>query len=69
MKDLQPSTEYEVSVHGVTVEPGKAAVLKTKTSLIVPDIGSQLNLGKGPTTNTTVRIIIPAADHFLTKNR
>jgi len=69
LKDLQPSTEYEVSVHGVTVEPGKAAVLKTKTSLIVPDIGSQLNLGKGPTTNTTVRIIIPAADHFLTKNR
>ena len=69
MKDLQPSTEYEVSVHGVTVEPGKAAVLKTKTSLRAPDIGSQLNLGKGPTTSTTVQIVIPAADRFLTKNR
>jgi hypothetical protein len=67
--DLQPSTEYEVSVRGETVEPGKAAVLKTKTSLSTPDIGSQLNLGKGPTTNTTLRIIIPAADRFLTKNR
>ena len=66
---MQPSTEYEVSVHGVTVEPGKAAVLKTKTSLIAPDIGLQLNLGNGPTTNTTVRIIIPAADRSLTKNR
>jgi hypothetical protein len=66
---LQPSTEYEVSVHGVTVEPGKAAVLKMKTSLLAPDIGSQLNLGKDPTTNTTIRIIIPAADHFLTKDR
>lgn len=69
MKDLQPSTEYEVSVRGVTVEPGKAAVLKTKTSLIAPDIGSQLNLGEGPTTSTTVRIIIPAAGRFLTKKR
>jgi len=66
---LQPSTEYEVSVRGVTVEPGKAAVLKTKTSLSAPAIGSQLNLGKDRTTNTTVPIIIPAADHFLTKNR
>ena len=69
VKDLQPSTEYEVSVCGVTVERGKAAVLKTKTSLTAPDIGSQLNLGKGPTTNTTVQIIVPAADHFLTTNR
>jgi hypothetical protein len=69
LKDLQPSTEYEVSVCGVTVEPGKAAVLKVKTSLITPDIGSHLNLGKGPVTSTTVQIIIPAADHFLTKNR
>ena len=69
MKDLQPSTEYEVSVLGVTVAPGKAAVLRTKTSLIAPDIGSQLKLGMDPITNTTVRIIIPAADHFLTKNR
>jgi len=58
-----------VSVRGVTVEPGKAAVLKMNTSLIAPDIGSQLNLGKDPTTNTTIRIIIPAADNFLTKNR
>jgi len=69
LKDLQPSTEYEVSVRGVTVEPGKAAILKTKTSLSAPVIGSQLNLGKVPTTNTTVQIIIPAADRFLTKNR
>ena len=69
MKGLQPSTEYEVFVRGVTVEPGEAAVLRTKTSLIAPDIGSQLNLSKDPTTNTTVQIIIPAADHFLTKDR
>ena len=69
VKGLQPSTEYELSVCGVTVEPGIAAVLKTKTSLFAPDIGSQLNLGTDPTTNTTVRIIIPAADRFLTKNR
>jgi len=69
VKDLHPSTEYEMSVCGVTVERGKAAVLRTKTSLIAPDIGSQLNLCKGPTTNTTVRVIIPAADRFLTKNR
>jgi hypothetical protein len=69
VKGLQPSTEYEVSVRGVTVEPGKAAVLRAKTSLSAPDIGSQLNLGKGNTTNTTVQIIIPAADRFLTKNR
>jgi hypothetical protein len=67
--DLQPSTEYEVSVRGVTVEPGEAAVLKTNTLSIPPDIGSQLNLGKSPTTNTTVQIIIPAADRFLTKDR
>ena len=66
---MQPSTEYEVSVHGVTVEPGKAAVLNLTTLLIEPDIGSQLNLGNGSTTNTTVRIIIPAADYSLTKNR
>ena len=66
---MQPSTEYEVSVHGVSFEPRKAAFLKTKTSLSAPDIGSQLNLGKGPTTNTTVQIVIPAADRFLTKNR
>ena len=69
MKDLQPSTEYEVSVNGVTVESGKAAVLKTKTFLSAPDTGSLLNLGKGSTTSTTVQIIIPAADRFLTKNR
>jgi hypothetical protein len=69
LKDLQPSTEYEVSVRGVTVEPGEAAVLKTKTSLIAPDIGSQLNFGTDHTTSTTVQIIIPAADRFLTKNR
>jgi hypothetical protein len=69
LKDLQPSTEYEVSVRGVTVEPGEAAVLKMRTSLLAPDIGSQLNLSKDPTTNTTIRIIIPAADHFLTKHR
>jgi len=69
LKDLQPSTEYEVSVRGVTVEPGKAAVLKMRTSLLAPDIGSQLNLSKDPTTNTTIQIIIPAADHFLTKDR
>jgi hypothetical protein len=69
LKYLQPSTEYEVSVYGVTVEPGTPAVLKMKTSLIAPDIGSQLNLSKDPTTNTTIRIIIPAADRFLTKNR
>jgi hypothetical protein len=69
VNDLQPSTEYEVSVRGITVEPGAAAVLNLTTPLIAPDIGSQLNLGKGPTTNTTVRIVIPAADRFLTKNR
>ena len=69
MKGLQPSTEYEVSVRGVTVERGKAAVLNTKTSLIAPAIGSELNLSKDHTTNTTVQIIIPAADRFLTKNR
>jgi len=63
LKGLQPSTEYEVSVHG------GAAVLRAKTALSAPDIGSQLNLCKGPTTSTTVRIIIPAAGHFLTKNR
>jgi len=69
VKGLQPSTEYEVSVYGVTVEPGKAAVLNLTTPLIEPDIGSELKLSKDPTTNTTVRIIIPAADRFLTKNR
>lgn len=69
MKDLQPSTEYEVSVHGITVEPGAAAVQKFTTLLLAPNIGSQLNLGKGPITNTTVQIVIPAADHFLTKKR
>jgi len=69
VKDLQPSTLYEVSVRGVTVAPGKAAVLDLTTPLIAPDIGSQLKLGKDPTTNTTVRIVIPAADRFLTKNR
>jgi protein tyrosine phosphatase len=68
LKDLQPSTEYEVSVRGVTVEPGKAAILKTKTSLIAPAIGSQLNLGMVPTNTTTIPIIIPAGDQFLTKN-
>jgi len=69
LQDLQPSTEYKVSVHGVTVERGKAASLNFTTPLIAPDIGSQLQLGKGPTTKTTVQIIIPAADRFLTKNR
>jgi hypothetical protein len=69
VKDLLPSTEYEVSVRGVTVEPGEAAVLKTEMSLIAPDIGSELKLGNGPITNTTVPIIIPAADRFLTNNR
>ena len=69
MKDLQPSTEYEVSVHGITVEPGAAAVQKFTTTLLAPNIGSQLNLGKGAITNTAVQIIIPAADRFLTKKR
>jgi hypothetical protein len=69
VKDLQPSTEYEVSVHGITVEPGAAAVLNFTTPLLAPNIGSQLNLGKGPFTNTTIQIIIPAADRFLTKKR
>jgi hypothetical protein len=66
---LQPSTEYEVSVRGITVELGKAAILNLTTSLTAPNIGSWLNLGKDPTTNTTIQIIIPAADHFLTKER
>jgi hypothetical protein len=66
---LQPSTGYEVSVRGITVEPGKAAVTNLTTPLIAPNIGSWLNLGKGPTTSTTVQITIPAADHFLTKER
>ena len=66
---MQPSTEYKVSVCGVTVERGIAAVLNLTTPLIAPNIGSRLNLSKGFTTNSTVQIIIPAADHFLTKNR
>jgi hypothetical protein len=67
VKGLQPSSEYKVSVHGITVKPGAAAVLKSKTSLIVPDIGSHLILSHA--TNTTVQIIIPAADRFLTNER
>ncbi|GFG28415.1 hypothetical protein Cfor_12634 [Coptotermes formosanus] len=67
VEDLQPSTVYEVSVRGITVEPGAAAVQNFTTPLLAPDIGSQLNLGKGPTTTTTVNIIIPAADRFLTE--
>jgi hypothetical protein len=69
VEDLQPSTVYEVSVRGITVEPGAAAVQNFTTPLLAPDIGSQLNLGKGPTTTTTVNIVIPAADRFLTEER
>lgn len=70
MKDLQPSSEYEVSVHGITVELSEAAVLKSvKTSLIVPDIGSELNLLEDCTSHTTLQVIIPAGDPFLTVKR
>ncbi|XP_021922810.1 uncharacterized protein LOC110831285 [Zootermopsis nevadensis] len=69
VKDLQPSSEYEVSVHGITVELSEAAVLKSvKTSLIVPDIGSELNLLEDCTSHTTLQVIIPAGDPFLTVN-
>jgi hypothetical protein len=67
---LWPSSEYEVSVRGKTVELGEAAVLKSvKTSLNVPDVDSQLKLVKDHTTSTTLQVIIPAADPFLTVNR
>ncbi|KDR17951.1 hypothetical protein L798_08169 [Zootermopsis nevadensis] len=68
VKDLQPSSEYEVSVRGMTVEPGEPAVIKSvKTSLVLPDIGSQLKLVEDYTANTTLQVIIPPADPFLTK--
>lgn len=70
MESLQPSSEYEVSVRGITVMPGKAAVLESvKTSLIAPDIGPYLHLVQNFTTSTTLQVFIPAADPFLTMNR
>jgi hypothetical protein len=66
---LWPSSQYEVSVHGVTVEPGGAAVLFVNTSSVVPDVGSQLKLVHNLITNTTLQVIIPAADPFLTVSR
>jgi hypothetical protein len=37
--------------------------------LIVPDVGSELKLVEDHTASTTLQVIIPAADPFLTKNR
>jgi hypothetical protein len=66
VEHLWPSSHYEVSVHGVTVEPGRAAVLSVNTSSVVPDLGSELKLVHNLITNTTLQIVIPAADPFLT---
>ncbi|KDQ96750.1 hypothetical protein L798_05920 [Zootermopsis nevadensis] len=69
VKDLQPSSEYEVSVRGMTVEPGEPAVIKSvKTSLVLPDIGSKFKLVEDYTASTTLQVVIPRADRFLTKN-
>ncbi|KDR17955.1 Cytokine receptor [Zootermopsis nevadensis] len=69
VKDLEPSSEYNVSVRGMTVEPGEPAVLNSvKTSLIVPDIGSQLKLVDDYIASTILQVIIPPADSFLAKN-
>jgi hypothetical protein len=70
LKGLQPSSEYEVSVRGKTVELGSAAVLKSvRTPLVAPDVGSHLNLVQGHTASTTLQVLIPAAGPFLTRNR
>jgi hypothetical protein len=70
LKDLQSSTEYEVSVRGRTVELGSAAVLESvRTPLAAPDVGSHLNLVQGHTASTTLQVIIPPASPFLTKKR
>jgi hypothetical protein len=66
---LWSSSQYEVSVRGVTVQPGKAAVLSVNTSAIAPDVGSQLNLVENLITPTTLQVIIPAADAVLTVSR
>lgn len=69
MEGLWPSSHYDVSVHGITVEPGRAAVLSVNTSSVVPDLGSKLKLMHNLITNTTLQVIIPAADPFLTVSR
>jgi hypothetical protein len=66
---LWPSSQYEVSVHGVTVEPGRAAVLSVNTSSVIPDVGSQLKLVRNLITNNTLQVVIPSADPYLTISR
>jgi hypothetical protein len=58
-----------VSVHGVTVEDGVAAVLSVNTSSVAPDVGSELKLVPNLITNTTFQVVIPAAGPFLTISR
>jgi hypothetical protein len=69
VEHLWPSSQYVISVQGVTVESGKAAVLTVDTLASVPNIGSQLKLVQNMITTTTLEVIIPAADPFLTINR
>lgn len=69
MEHLWPSSQYEVSVRGVTLEPGITAVLTVNTSSVVPNVGSQLKLVYNLITNTTLQVVIPSADRFLTASR
>ncbi|XP_023724351.1 receptor-type tyrosine-protein phosphatase epsilon isoform X3 [Cryptotermes secundus] len=66
VEHLWPSSQYEVSVRGVTLEPGITAVLTVNTSSVVPNVGSQLKLVHNLITNTTLQVVIPSADRFLT---
>jgi hypothetical protein len=69
VEHLWPSSQYEVSVQGVTVESGRAAILSVNTSPTLPDVGSQLKLVQNRISHTTLQVIIPPADKFLTVNR
>jgi hypothetical protein len=69
LKGLQPSSEYEVAVHGRTVEHVEVAVLESvRTPVAVPNVGSHLNMVQGHTASTTLQVIIPAEGPFLTVN-
>ncbi|PSN51494.1 hypothetical protein C0J52_00733 [Blattella germanica] len=65
--DLQPASEYKIVIYGVTQSPGETDTVFGRTLLPVPDVGSQLEYDPESITNTTFKILVPAADDFVTK--
>ena len=58
-----------MSVYGVTVAEGQAAHTSVRTHMHHSNLGTHLQLIKGNSSGMTLKVILPAADQFVTEQR